>query len=218
MRNLLFCLGILFVTTAQANANLVLRLAGETGSNVISYEASGSVTVTQGFSSLSSSLGLAPDTTGVWTSSFDNNLGDILRNFANANFNDNLVLGGGGVSYRKNGVEFGIIDLIDLDPTNTAGGDDIELDPTNVINYPSLVAGDILSWVGSGTFVLEDGETFDTLFVGTGTFQNPIDGGFYQVIIEEGRITPVIPEPTSMALLGMGLLGAGCVYRRRRVA
>ena len=199
----------LISTCSTANADLILRLAGKNGSNVMEYEASGSITVGQNYGSVNSGLGLAPSS-GNWTSSFDNNLGDFLRDGMNGSFNDDLALSNGGVSYRRNGTQFGVLDTLDLDGANGGGGDDVELDPTSSISYTSLVNGDTVSWTGSGTFILEDGETFNTLFTQLGSFSNAIDGGNYTVIVEFAAV----PEPSSIFLLSSGL--AGYVFYRRR--
>lgn len=210
-RHTLVAIATLLLTPALAHAHLVFTLSGLPTSNVIQYEASGSVTVTQNYGSVTSSLGLGP-AGGNWTSGFDNNLGDFLNDSMNTSFNDDLVLSGGGVSYRRNGVQFGILDTLDLDGAVGGGGDDVELDPTLSISYPSLTAGDVLSWVGSGTFTLEDGETFDSLFTSTGMFSNAIDGGSYIVNIT----TSAVPEPSSAIFLGFTAL-VGCAFRRRRL-
>ncbi|MEM9478473.1 MAG: right-handed parallel beta-helix repeat-containing protein, partial [Verrucomicrobiota bacterium] len=191
----------IFATTSRAD--LILNLTGSVGSNVINYEASGSVTVTRAVTSTISGLGLAPlapsaGTTAAWISTFDNDLGDILNDAMNTSLNDDLALSNGGVSYRRNGVQFGILDLIDFDGSATLGGDDVELDTLGSVNYPALVAGDIVSWTGSGTFTLEDGETWETLFntatTSVQSFSNPIDGGNYTVNIQ--TIQTILPAPT----------------------
>lgn len=198
--------------SSTANADLILKLIGTNGSAAMNYEASGSVTITTAITSVNSSLGLAPLSTGNYTSSFDNNLGDFLKDSMNGTFNDDLVLSNGGVSYRRNGTEFGVLDTLDLDGAVGGGNDDVELDPTASINYPSLLVGDILSWTGSGTFTLEDGETFDTLFTTTGKFSNSIDGGQYSVIIQNSAV----PEPSSLILMASGLAGYVVVRRRKK--
>lgn len=201
-----------FFFTANAHADLILNISGVSGSNKVLYEATGSITITSSHNSSNSGLGLAPAGATAWASGFDNNLGDILSDTMDISFNDDLVLTNGGVSYRKNGVEFGVLDTLDLDGSPSAGGDDIELDTSVTIAYPSLVATDVVSWTGKGFFFLEDGETFDTLFVGLGSFSNPIDGGNYVVNIAQ---VSAVPEPGSLALCCSGVAGY-VVYRRRK--
>ena len=192
-------------------AGLIIVISGQTGSNEISYTASGSVTVTQTHSAILSGSGLGPITAGSWNANFDNNLGDMLRDGMVTDLNDDLALSNGGVSYRRNGVEFGVLDTLDLDGINGGGGDDVELDPTSNIIYPSLTAGDVVSWTGSGTFTLEGGETFDSLFT-VGSFSNAIDGGDYTVTIT------AVPEPSTYALLTVFALCLFAGFRRRQTA
>ena len=207
---LLAIIGTLFAVTLESHAQLILNLTGTAGSNVISYAASGSVTVTQSHTELTSAHAQAPSVGGGWNRNFDNDLGDFIRDPALAT-NIDLVLSNGGVSYRKNGVEFGILDTIDLNGGSGGGLDDIQLDPTASLTYPSLIAGDIISWVGSGTFVLLDNETFDSFFTATGTFSNSIDGGIYSATIAAAAV----PEP-AMAATILGVVAVGVIGVRRR--
>ena len=190
------CLALLVPIIANllavsAHADLVLSLSGNPGSNLVEYSATGSITVDQATPSFDGNLfGRAP-VSGLWDSSFNQSIGDALRDEMNTGLNDDLVLGNGGVSFRRNGVEFGVLQVIDLDGSDFSGQDDIELDPTTPIDYPSLNVGDEISWVGSGTFHLEDGETFDTLFI-PGSYQKAIDNEFYVVNVA----VAAVPEPT----------------------
>ena len=207
-------IGTVFITMTAQATSLLLTLSGSNGSNVINYTASGSVTLTRALAEeVAHPSGLGPraasEGTAAWTSSFDNDLGDFLNDAMVTSLNDNLVLSDGGVSYRRNGVEFGVLDTIDLDGGVGGGLDDIELDPTGNITYPASTSGDVISWTGSGTFTLEDGETFDTLFTATGSFSNAIDGGNYTVTIA------AVPEPTTYALLTTLSLGGFALWRRR---
>ena len=189
-----------------ANADLVLELTGTPGSNVISYTTSGSFTTDVAVSASLSTSAQLP--TPSWSFGFDNELGDVLidDSFASTQ-NDDLVLSA-PISYLVNGVEFGILDTIDLDQDNV-NGDDIELDNTLVINYPALVPGDIISFAPtSGTFTLDDGvNNFEDIF-NTGTFTNAF--GNFSVVVS----ATAVPEPSSLLFL----LGAGaatlCVRRR----
>ncbi len=201
---------LLLGTASRAHADLILALQGTVGSNVVQYTASDSVTI--GIATIAddnSGVSRAP-VAGIWNDDFDENLGNFLRNGMDTSMNDDLALTGGGISYRRNGVEFAVLNTIDLDGSNSSGGDDVELDPTASVDYPALTIGDVLSWEGSGTFTLEDGETFDTLFVQTGTFTESIDGGNFVLQIS----LAAIPEPSSALLLAsvVSMLG---FYRRR---
>ena len=217
MSRALVALVIAMAIPGFANAELILELSGITGSNIITYEASGSVTVTRAISGSTSGLGLAPrhPTLGsaAWTASFDNNMGDVYK--SGGAFNENLALSGGGVTYAKNGSDFGTLELIDLDASDTLGADHVELDSAGDISYEALISGDVISWSGSGTFSLIGGDTFDSFF-NTGTYSNLIDGGNYTVIVSEGTPPPpAVPEPSSLALLSGGALAYG-FYRRRK--
>jgi hypothetical protein len=200
-------IGLVF-TSSPARAGLVLDLTGTIGSNVVSYRATGSVTVTTAHAQIVSNFANAPFANN-WTSSFDDNLGDILRDSMSNSFNRDLLLSNGGVSYRRNGVEFGVLDTLDLNGSTSSGGDDIELDPTSTIVYPSLDAGDVVSWTGVGTFTLEDGETFDTLFVAQGSFIDARRTGVYTVNIS------AVPEPSAFLLSCVGI--AGLAFARSRL-
>ena len=199
-----------------AVGDLVLNLSGIVGNSTINWEATGTgVTVTQAYPALASSdrgraptVGSDPDPNS-WDSSFDANLGDILSDFDDE-LNDDLPLGSGGVSYRKNDVEFAVLDLIDFDPDAASGQDDIELGPSTTQSYPALASGDTLTWTGSGTLTLESG-TFDSIFT-PGSYSSPIDGGNYVVNV-------AIPEPSAFlffGLIGIGLTGAWSWKKWRR--
>ncbi len=189
-------------------ADLVLSLSGVPESPIVSYSASGSIIIGIATGSNNNDgLGRAP-VGGTWLAGFDQNIGDFLNDSMDDELNDDLVLSNGGISYRLNGGEFGVFDTLDLDGASSLGGDEVELDPTNSIDYPNLEMGDVVSWTGAGTFTLEDGETFGSLFTATGTFQNAIDGGFFRVEISS------VPEPASYAMIG-GLGLAAMVGLRR---
>ncbi|MEM6692400.1 MAG: hypothetical protein AAF664_23415 [Planctomycetota bacterium] len=204
-------LATLLLTPAFSHADLVLSLMGRPHSNVIEYEAFGSIVVTQNTSRFGTSgVGRAP-VGGSWDPEYDSDLGNFLRNSMNTSRNDDLLLSDGGVSYRRNGIEFGVFQTLDFDGSGASGGDDIEFDPTISFGYPALSAGDVISWVGSGTLTLEDGETFDTLFVENGTFANLIDGGSFVV-----NINPIaVPEPSSALYCGFIMTLSGLSSRRR---
>ena len=209
------CFVALFVLlSSNAHSDLILNLTGSVGSNVVNYNATGSVVVTANTPGFAITFAHAP-IGGAWAPGFDNDLGNFLRDGMNTSLNDNLALSN-PISYRNNGVEFVTFDGIDFDGEVGGGGDDVELDILGANqNLANLTIGDTLSWTGSGTLTLEDGETWNTLFnTSTGvqqSFSRAIDGGFYTVTIQ----TVAVPEPSSMVLL-FGLTGVALCRRRKR--
>jgi len=196
---------ILLAGSVASQAALILDISGTAGSSVVSYVASGFITVSSATAADdSNSAGKAP-VGGSWNSLFDNNIGDA---FLNAASNDNNLSLTNKISYTLNSTQFAEVEAFDLGTTTTAGGDDfqIDMDGTGAISYPELTDGDVVAWSGSGTFTLTT-ETYDTFFI-AGSYVDGIDGNTYNV-----NIAPV-PEPSSAALLG--LAGLATMLRRRR--
>ncbi len=190
----------------KLQADLVLALSGSAGSATVNYTASGSVTITQAVGALNlegSARAQGVTTDGSWADGFDDNVGDLfaISDQADISLSDD-------VSYRKNGVEFGVMDLIILNNSGSAGNDEVELKSSVGVPYPSLVADDIVSWAGSGTFTLQSG-TYDTVFTNPGSFSNAIDGGNFTLTVT------AVPEPHEYGILvGLGLLGFVVVRNR----
>jgi hypothetical protein len=203
LKHKLFLLYAFLILSSQAKAALIIEISGIAGSNVINYTASGSITITSLTSTTSNAIGRAPRA-GVWESGFDNNLGDFILTGNTSALNLALT---NAISYQLNSIEFGKIEAFDIGATETAGGDDFEIDMLGTISYPALIIGDVISWSGSGTFSLSGLNTFDTYFE-PGTYSSTLDGGDFDLIISP------IPEPSSTALLG--LAGLACILRRRR--
>ncbi len=187
-------------------ADIILNISGASGSSIVNWEATGNgIVVSNAYGSDTSTVGAAP-VSGAWDTGFNDNLGDLIINGQTDQLN--LVLSGGGISYRRNGVEFNNIITIDLNATATPGGDDIQPDPTGTASYPVLAVGDRVSWSGSGTFTLGGGATFDSYFIQGVTGTSAIDGGSYVVNIS------AVPEPTSVGILSVGV--CLCILRRRK--
>ena len=202
---------VLFFSYPQtAEADLVLSLSGINGSNVVNYEASGSVTVASSYGDVTSTLALGPGDgltgNGVWSNMFRRNTGEFISNGVvnDAPYLD-LVLSNGGVSYRVNGAEFGVLDTIDFFGATSFGDDYLALDPTSTTHYPTLAVGDVVSWSGSGTFSLEQ-RSFGLFFDAPYSSSVAIDGGSYVLNIS------AVPEPSSFILLAIGV----CPYFRRQ--
>lgn len=192
--------------TSVSNADLIINLSGTVGSNVVNYVASGSVTVGSATAATSSSVGRAPEG-GSWDSGFDNNLGDLIQTGNASSLNSALS---SFISYRRNGVEFGEIEAFDIGATDTAGGDDFQIDMNGTVSYPELVNGDIISWVGSGTFTLASGNYDNYFETGGVSGSSVIDGGNFVVNIAAAT---AIPEPGALGVLALGGI---CLLRRRR--
>lgn len=97
---------------------------------------------------------------------------------------------------------------------------------SNVGDVPGPVTADYLfEWfgLGSGNYLI-GGLNFNILRVGTVDFTNigalefivNSNGGTAAVDLALDSITKTVPEPGSMALLGLGLLAAGALRRRRQ--
>jgi len=186
----------------SAQGALTIDISGSSGSSLVNYTASGSITITEAVVLNSSSTGAAP-IGGTWNTGFDNNLGDMFQ-FGNSS-QLNLALST-HISFQNNTVEFGKIEAFDLGTTDTAGGDDFQIDMLGSISYPALTIGDVVSWSGSGNFSLTSG-SYGTFFE-SGSYSASLNGGSFDV-----NIAPV-PEPSSIALLGLG--GLATLLRRRR--
>lgn len=202
-----------------SQASIVVYLNGDTSSNLISYVVSGSVTASEDALAVGSS-GVARVPVGdAWNDDFDENLGDILSSFSTS-LNDDLVLSNPlPVVVTLEGIPSTITfwDTIDLDPSNTAGADDIEFDPSTSFSYPSLMAGDSISIpLTSGTFTLETG-TYDSIFTEGSYLSSGLDGSGSPVYAVHVGLTPpanAIPEPTSSIVLSLILLGMSLLRRR----
>lgn len=200
-------------STATSSAIITLQLNGTNGSNVITYTVSGSIVALFPVAATSSGFGQYVQNRpadAVWDAGVDNTLGDV---FVDGSFtstqNDDLVLSS-VITLFKNGVPFGNWDTIDLDPTDGVS-DDVEFDPTSNVSYPDMLADDIFSASGTGTFTLETG-TYDTVF-NEGVYQGTIDfGGGPEPT--PFRVIVGIPEPSGIFLLGLG--GGLFLIRRRR--
>lgn len=217
----------------QASADLVLTLTGNTGSGTVQWSATGT-----GLSVGTPVTGIGPTSSGRmpteagtppeeseeepepagWETEWDNNIGDALKDFPTS-ANESLVLSDGGIEVTRtessSGMSYviGYFDRIDFDPDLSGGGalDDIEPNPSSgaPITYPTLAAGDVVSWSGSGTLDLDSGYNFEDVF-NPGTYQKVHATGSYEVNVVN---LSAVPEPSGFLL---SLVVISVAFRRRR--
>ena len=196
--------------SSAANADLILNVAGSPGSADLTLSMSGSLTYTDVNTSINTSTQFmrAPTAFGSWFTPTSNWQGDQLWTvgFAQTNFVANS-------SDLKLSISGDHTQEYTFDGINISSSNDGWLIPWNSAiqgTYPALSLADITITVsGSAAFTLPGGLTFDDLDLGTRTsgFSYPDD--VVQTVSEAS-----IPEPATLALLGLGVAGIG--YQRRK--
>ena len=181
-----FCISIfalLLAMNAVAQADLTLKLIGAPGSNVIFFEASGSVVNTESYKESGStttpafvpSFRMSGDC--FFWSTLGSNIGNALVNgldYSSSGLGANLSLSS-NVSYKIDGEGFDQLDRIRILGSDNDGEDDIRL-LRQLSFYPELPSGSALSWSGAGHFNISGDSSFDDVFI-SGTYFQPIDDG-----------------------------------------
>ncbi|QDT63397.1 PEP-CTERM sorting domain-containing protein [Calycomorphotria hydatis] len=197
IKNLSFmacCIASFYVLMSSAQAALIVELEGTTGDSVIDILISGSVSASSNTSTSGYSLESSTD--------------DFIQTFIGSS-----PITSGSLSIDSQSTSTSsIIDDIFLDIFS----DEIRLRfPSSV----SFLAGEVFDFSGSAQFTLASG-TFDSVF-NLGTFNNvsptfsPFVGNGGTIIISE-RSEAIVPEPTSIALAGLGVMGLFVAARRRQ--
>lgn len=194
---------------------LVLTVTGTPGSSRMAIDRRGSVATTGSAAEAKrSSFFHLPGDEAEWKR-VGNNVGDFLGpGWAKGTSEGRELLLEGDlrvVGTGSSAFSFAV-ESLRLDDDVTAGGDDFDLRFGSTQTYPDYPAGLTVSVTGSGTFTLEDGNTFDDLVAGH--YRLPGWGEDGAGVLEFAIIPKTVPEPSVMGLIG-GALGWWLTRRRR---
>ena len=94
------------------------------------------------------------------------------------------------------------------------------LGPSGIVDINASFEGTVFTTYGTVTFDARNTMAFESVLLPDG--RTPEEAGF-NLVFESGLLSPnistnVVPEPTSMALFGVGLCATGVLYRRKRTA
>lgn len=206
-----------FLAPSIGFADLILSFTGQTGSNLVTWEASGSYDIEGPIAAdLGSNSARLPSLNGAtweWRTSGDRNIGDFLLDDpgdALDTMTTNVDSSAIAIELFLNGVALTTFNEFDPNGSDSAGADDWELDVAATTDYVAVDVGDTLTWTGSGVIALTSGgvdTNFEDVFV-LGSFDQP--GKSVSVIVQS------VPEPSSLAMFS--ILGGTVLLRRKRIA
>jgi len=189
---------VLLLSSTKVSAELLMTLSGQPGDSIVTFELSGSTTIA-GFSS--GILGMGGTLTNF--DAFSPAMGSVNHGHLP------LLSGSALIDDLTQGSSVSVTALFLQDRTTLGSIGDRFGVQSQIYN---IADGDTVAWSGSGTVDLSSqGASFDDLTIGTGMgyFDAPGAAGELRLTIQ------LIPEPTTVTLLGLGSLALVMVRRRK---